>query len=266
MFKKINGDLCYFSEDGTEVKILNELEDVNERVLNLKTNIYGFDKEIEKLIKGLLRFKKSNVLLIGKTGVGKSTLVEKLALRLNSGCVPEQLRGKKIYELFLNTTISGTKYRGEFEAKVDNILKSVKEDEDVILFIDEIHNIMGLGGGAETQGMSLAETLKPYLARDQITLIGATTIEEYKRYIQKDNALDRRFYKVEIKEPSKDEVIKMLLENKQKYENHYDIRLKVEDIEKIVKKSKRLKGNYPDKAFDVLEEYCYELKQKSKEN
>ena len=228
------------------IEDFNELEDVSIRVGKDKCKIIGFDKELKELEKGLCRLKKPNVLLVGEPGVGKTALVEKFAKLLTVGNVARNLRGKKVYELYLNNTIAGTRYRGDFEEKIVNILNVIEKSENVILFIDEIHNIMGLGAGKDNGGMPMSDTLKPYLARGIITVIGATTKEEYEKYIKPDKALNRRFYKVNIKEPSKEDTLKMLMENKQ--------------IISILKKSRKREGYFPDKAFDELETYCYDKK------
>lgn len=239
---------------------IEELININSQPKNFDC-IFGLDKETEELIKGLSRHKKSNVLIIGKAGIGKTTLVENLAKKIKNNEVPKNLKNKKIYELSLNTTVAGTRYRGDFEEKVRNILEIVSKQKNIILFVDEIHNILNLGGAEGA--MSLGETLKPFLARNKITLIGATTTKEYNKTIHRDSAFDRRFYKMKMKEPKTKDVIDILKSNKKEYEKHYSINLDDADIVRVVLKSKRRKGTFPDKAFDELEEYCY-LLQKSK--
>ena len=232
------------------------LTNLNDYVKENKIINYGMEEEVEKLIQGLMRYKKSNVLIIGKAGIGKTALVEKLAERLNSHAVPKVLRNKEIYEMNLNNAVAGTKYRGEFEEKVERVLRLVSHSKNMILFVDEIHNILELGGAEGA--MSFGETLKPYLARNQITLIGATTRKEYEKTIKRDAAFDRRFFKIEMKEPKINDVIKILNSVVKQYEAHYKIRISDEEIKKIVLKSRKRKGCFPDKALDELEEYCYQ--------
>lgn len=233
--------------------------------LNYKSKneiIYGFDEEIKTLIKLLQKYKKPNVIITGKAGVGKTALVEKLAQLIAKGKVPSQLKNKYIYELSLNKTVSGTTYRGDFEKKVEKIIERARGRE-IILFIDEIHNIMGLGGSESNGAMSMSEALKPYLSRNEISIIGATTELEYKKYIKRDTAFTRRFSKMEIKEPKPNVVNSILNESKKLYEKHYKVKLNDEDLKEIVKRAKKRKGTFPDKAFDELEDFCYELSQKN---
>lgn len=244
------------------IEEIKELTNINSQIKK-GNNLYELEEETEKLIKGLLRYKKSNVLIVGKAGIGKTALVENLAKKINEGNVPEKLKNKKIYELSLNTTIAGTRYRGDFEEKVRNILEFVSSKKNIIIFVDEIHNILNLGGAEGA--ISLDETLKPFLARNKITMIGATTTKEYKRTIYKNEAFDRRFSKIKMKEPKLSKVIKILEASKENYEKHYSVNLDDNDLVRVVLKAKRRKGSFPDKAFDELEEYCYYL-QKNKIN
>lgn len=256
-------EMCnnFFDENNTAI-----LDNVNERVSEDVNKLFGFDKELEELIKCLLKLKKSNVLILGKPGVGKTALVEKLAQKINSGNVPKELRYKTIYELSLNSALAGTRYRGDFEKKIDDLLTTIMDNGDIILFVDEIHNLVNCGDvNNNKSSMSFGETLKPYLARNQIQLIGATTMGEYKKYIKNDPAFDRRFSKIIIDEPDMLDVIGMLEINKEQYEKHYDVKLTMNDLTTIVKKAKRKKGVFPDKAFDELEDYCYDLKSKQNE-
>lgn len=241
---------------------INELDNINERVGIDNYKIVGFEKEVEELIKGLSRLKKPNVLILGDAGVGKTALVEKLATKINMGDVPKNLRNKTIYELNLNTTIAGTRYRGDFEKKVQKILDIVTARDDVILFVDEVHNIMDFGKTDKKTGSAipLSETLKPYLARNKITLIGATTTKEYKKHIEPDSAFDRRFYKMTISESCRENIMPILFANRELYETHYGVKLKINDLETVIKNSRKRKGKYPDKALDELEDYCYQLK------
>ncbi len=248
------------------VEDIKEFENINERITTNIYNLVSFDEETEKLIKGLSRLKKSNVLILGEAGVGKTSLVENLASKINIGTVPKRLRNKTIYELSLNSLLAGTRYRGDFEQKVDKILNIVKDDEDIILFVDEVHNFLNCGDVNENKGsIPLGDTFKPYLANNRIRLIGATTLEEYNKYIKPNKAFDRRFYKLILKEPSTNKVLSMLIANQEQYEDYYNVKLSIEDLETVVKKAKRKKGTFPDKAFDELEEYCYALSKKMEE-
>ena len=238
-------------------------ENMNERVGHYKNNIYGFENELEELYRCLSRYKKRNVLLIGKAGVGKTALVEKFCQEINNKNVPNKFKKVVVYELFLNSVLSGTKYRGDMEEKVKSILERVSNDTKVILFVDEIHNLIGLGKSGENGQMSFDETLKPYLARGQITLIGATTEKEYKRYIKNNDAFDRRFNKLYIKEPNLKTTLEILKSYKSEYENYYGIFLRENEFKQILVKSFMRRGNNPDKALDELEDFCYE---RSKDN
>ena len=238
-------------------------DNVNERVLENNIHIFGFDKEIDNLLRGINRYKKHNVLLIGKAGVGKTALVERLAERINNGNVPKAFRDKVIYELSLNSLISGTKYRGDFEQKVEELLNDIIKDKDIILFVDEIHNIMRLGAAKDNGAMSLSETLKPYLARGQITLIGVTTLKEYNKHIRPDFAFDRRFNKIKVNEPSLKTTVDILKSYEKEYEDYYGIDLREKDFYAILLKSMFRRGNYPDKAIDTMEDYCYMLQEKT---
>lgn len=241
------------------------IENMNERVLQFGGTIYGFDKELDTLYHSLNRYKKSSVLLIGKAGVGKTALVEKFCQEINNGKVPKRYKDTVVFELSLNSLIAGTKYRGDFEEKVDEFLSDITDDKDIIIFIDEIHNIMNLGNSDINGAISFSETLKPYLARNRITIIGATTEIEYKKYIKKDSAFDRRFSKIYIGEPSLKTTYDILKSVKKEYENYYGIFLRENELKQIAFKSLFRKGNNPDKALDELEDFCYE-RNKDNEN
>ena len=243
---------------------MNEFENVNDRVTEQSGNLYEYEEETKKLIQGLSRYKKSNVLLIGKAGVGKTALVENLARKINAGDVPNNLKSKQIFELSLNNSIAGTRYRGDFEEKIQYMLECMKDNKDnIIIFVDEIHNIMSFGRSRDNGTISLDEILKPFLARNDVTMIGATTIKEYNKYIKGNAAFDRRFCKLKVNEPKKSTVIEILKKSKSSYEKHYGIHLDDADLIRVVIKSKRRRGVFPDKAFDELEDYCYYL-QKNK--
>lgn len=232
------------------------LRNMNEYVKENNVKNYGFEKEIKGLIKGLSKMKKSNVLLLGKAGIGKTALVEKLCELINEGNVPDYLKDKIILELSLGEALAGTRYRGEFEEKIEKILKFIKNNDNLILFIDEVHNV--LGAGAAEGAIGAGDILKPFMARGNIKIIGATTIEEYSRSIKKNKAMDRRFSKLLMKEPDIHTTINILKQSKKVYENYYNVSLNDKEIILIVFKCKHKKGCYPDKAFDELEDYCYE--------
>ena len=204
------------------------------------------------MIEILLRKKKNNPLLIGVAGVGKSSIVYELARRIKLNLVPNKLLNYKVISLDMSNLLSNTKYRGEFETKLNNIIESVK-NKKIILFIDEIHTIVK-GGGSES-GIDAANILKPYLARDDIKVIGATTIYEYQKYILCDKALSRRFESVLVKEPSIEETKDILLGVKDEYEDYYNIKISESNIDDILELSNKYINNkaFPDKALDLLD-------------
>ena len=217
--------------------------------------VIGRDEEISRVIQTLSRKTKNSPLLLGEAGVGKTSVVEGLALKIASGEAPEFLRNKKIFSLDLAGLISGTKYRGEFEERLKTAVDYAVSDGNIILFIDEIHNIVGAGSTSDGK-FDTAEFLKPMLARGELSVIGATTNEEYTKYIEKDGALERRFQPIEIKEPSVDVAIEILRGIKPVYESHHKIIIKDEAIVSAVKLSDRyVTGRFlPDKAIDLIDE------------
>lgn len=228
-----------------------------------KTIVTGLDKELDELLHNLLRLKKPNAILIGEPGVGKTALVEKLAQAINYKEVPSFLQNIKIYQLSIAEAVAGTKYRGEFEDKVSQIINAVEKRKDIVLFIDEIHTLNGAGGAEGA--IDAGNIFKPFLARGKIKIIGATTTDEYNKYIKTDKALARRFNLITLIEPTKDETINILNSAKIKYEKHFGIKISKKDIENIYKDSTLKSGRMPDIALDALEEYSvnkyYEKKQ-----
>lgn len=216
--------------------------------------VIGRQKEIERVIQILSRRTKNNPCLIGEPGVGKTAIAEGLALKIVSGEVPELLKDKKIYSLDLTGMVAGTKYRGDFEERIKKVIDEVKNAKDVILFIDEVHTL--IGAGSAEGAADAANILKPSLARGELQIIGATTIEEYRKHIEKDAALERRFQPVMVDEPSQEEAIEILKGIKDKYEAHHKVKITDEAIESAVKLSTRYIGDryLPDKAIDLIDE------------
>ncbi len=218
--------------------------------------VIGRDDKINRMIEILLRRTKNNPLLIGDAGVGKTALVEELARRIEKGLVPSSLKNKRILSVSMASLVAGTKYRGEFEERINKMIEEVENSKDIILFVDEIHTIVGAGGAEGA--IDASNILKPYLARGKIKLIGATTKTEYAKYLENDKALDRRFQKVYIEESTKDETVNILLNLKGIYENYHGIEIDDDIIKAIVDLSDRYVniGRQPDKSIDILDEAC----------
>lgn len=218
--------------------------------------VIGRDNEVERLIEILSRRCKNNPLLIGDAGVGKTSIVEELARRIIEGNVPYNLLNKRILTLDMASAVAGTKYRGEFEDRIKKIVNEIEENEDLIIFIDEIHTLVGAGGAEGA--IDASNILKPALARGKMRLVGATTIEEYKKFIEKDNALDRRFQKIIIEEPDKDALKNILTNLKPIYESYHGVKIDDDIIDKIINLSNRyIYDRYePDKSIDILDEVC----------
>lgn len=216
--------------------------------------VIGRDDEIRLVIEILSRRKKNNPILIGEAGVGKTAIVEELSRMISSGEVPNSLKNKRIISLDMATTVAGTKYRGEFEERVNKILKELEDNDDIILFIDEIHTLVGAGGAEGA--IDASNIFKPALARNKMRCIGATTTNEYKKFISGDKALDRRFQKVEVKEPDKQAVKQILLKLRDTYSDFHKTIISDEIIDYIIDLSDRyIKNRYqPDKAIDILDE------------
>ena len=225
--------------------------------------LIGRDKEIDEVINILLRRNKNNPLLIGEAGVGKTAIVEELAKRIVSGNVPNNLKNKKILSLSMASCVAGTKYRGEFEEKLTKIIKEIENNDEIIIFIDEIHTLVGAGGAEGA--IDASNILKPYLARNTIKVIGATTIKEYKETICKDKALNRRFQTVFINENNLDETVNILLKIKNVYENYHNVIIKDEIIKEIVYLTDKYINNRcnPDKSIDILDMVCTKVSLKN---
>ncbi len=245
-------NLDEFSRDLTVSAKNNELDPV-----------IGRETEIERVIQILSRRTKNNPCLIGEPGVGKTAIAEGLAQKIVTGEVPEILKDKRVVTLDLTGMLAGTKYRGDFEDRVKNVLADVKKAGDVILFIDEIHTL--IGAGAAEGAVDAANILKPSLARGEIQLIGATTINEYRKHIEKDAALERRFQPVMVDEPSQEEAVEILFGLRDKYEAHHKIKITDEAIKSAVKLSARYISDrfLPDKAIDLIDEAASRVKIKN---
>ncbi|MGX7068405.1 ATP-dependent Clp protease ATP-binding subunit [Gemella bergeri] len=257
-FKKVD-----VVEDNSEkTKILNSLaKDLTKDALDNKLDpVLARDKEITRMIEILNRRTKNNPVLIGEPGVGKTAIVEGLAQRIVSQDVPSNLLGKRVMVLDMGSLLAGTKYRGEFEERLKNIISEIEEAGNIILFIDEIHTIIGAGG---TEGSADASNiLKPALSRGIIQCIGATTTEEYRKYFEKDAALERRFQPIKVEEPDIENAIMILKGLKHKYEEHHN----VEILDKALETAVKLSSTYipdrclPDKAIDLIDEACSKVK------
>jgi ATP-dependent Clp protease ATP-binding subunit ClpB len=223
--------------------------------------VIGRDEEIRRILQILSRRTKNNPMLVGEPGTGKTAIAEGLAHRIVDGDVPENLKSKQIFSLDMGALIAGAKYKGEFEERLKAVIKEVTNSNgDVVLFIDEIHTLIGAGGG---QGaMDAANILKPALARGELRAIGATTLDEYQKYFEKDKALERRFQKVVVNEPDTESAISILRGIKEKYETHHKVRIKDEAIIAAVELSKRYITNrfLPDKAIDLMDEAASKLR------
>ncbi|MES2133914.1 MAG: ATP-dependent chaperone ClpB [Bacteroidota bacterium] len=224
--------------------------------------VIGRDEEIRRVLQILSRRTKNNPILVGEPGVGKTAIAEGLAHRIIAGDVPENLKSKQVYSLDMGALIAGAKYKGEFEERLKSVVKEViGSNGDVVLFIDEIHTLVGAGGGGEG-AMDAANILKPALARGELRAIGATTLNEYQKYFEKDKALERRFQKVMVEEPSEEDAISILRGIKEKYEAHHKVRIKDEAIIAAVELSQRYISDrfLPDKAIDLMDEAASKLR------
>ncbi len=237
-------------------------KNLNQLALENKLDpVIGRDEEIRRLLQILSRRTKNNPILVGEPGTGKTAIAEGLAHRIVDGDIPENLKDKRIFSLDMGALIAGAKYKGEFEERLKSVIKEVTTSNgDIVLFIDEIHTLVGAGGG---QGaMDAANILKPALARGELRAIGATTLDEYQKYFEKDKALERRFQKVNVDEPDIESAISILRGIKEKYESHHKVRIKDEAIIGAVELSERYITNrfLPDKAIDLMDEAASKLR------
>ncbi|MDI1255251.1 MAG: ATP-dependent chaperone ClpB [Flavobacterium sp.] len=237
-------------------------KNLNELARNGKLDpVIGRDEEIRRVLQILTRRTKNNPMLVGEPGVGKTAIAEGLAHRIVDGDVPENLKGKIVFSLDMGALIAGAKFKGEFEERLKSVVKEVTAAEgDIVLFIDEIHTLVGAGGGEGA--MDAANILKPALARGELRAIGATTLDEYQKYFEKDKALERRFQKVMIDEPDTESAVSILRGIKEKYETHHQVRIKDEAILAAVELSQRYITNrfLPDKAIDLMDEAASKLR------
>lgn len=254
-------------------KLYNELINKNDYEYGINLNEYvknkdyepitGREKELENLIEILLRKNKNNPLLIGEPGIGKTALVESLAYKINNKDVPNELLNKKIISINISKIVSGTRYRGEFEEKLHKLIEHFEQNNNLIIFFDEIHTIVGAGGAEGA--IDASNIIKPYIARNKLKIIGATTTKEYYKSIYNDGALNRRFQTITIKEPSEQETLNILLNSKKYYEKYHNVHITNKQLETIVKLStKYIKDKYnPDKSLDMLDKICSKIKYKS---
>ena len=245
-----------------KLEVLNVGRVLNDQVDRFDA-VIGRDKELNEVIEVLLRKKKSNPLLIGPAGVGKTAIVEELARRINTKDVPLPLMNKRIIEISMGDLVSGTKYRGEFEERLTKIIKEVIKNKEIVLFIDEVHSMVNAGGAEGA--INASDILKPYLARGDLKVIGATTTEEYERFIAKDKALERRFETILVKEPNIEETKEILLGLKPSYEQHHRIKITNENIEDLVTLANKylFKKKNPDKTIDLLDSVCAYVKRRN---
>ena len=244
------------SKDNSSTKNLDKFSrDLTKEALSGKLDpVIGRADEIKRVIQILSRRTKNNPVLIGEPGVGKTAIAEGLAQKIVAGDVPETLRGKRVLALDLTGMVAGTKYRGDFEDRIKNVIEEVKNARDIILFIDELHTI--IGAGAAEGAVDAANILKPALSRGEIQVVGATTLNEYRKYIEKDAALERRFQPVTVNEPTKEEAEEILFGLRDKYEAHHKLKITDEAIKAAVEMSSRYINDrfLPDKAIDLIDE------------
>lgn len=266
LYSEFNYNLTTKKKKKNKKLIIEEMgENLVEKADNLDP-VIGREKEVKRLIEILSRRTKNNPILIGNAGVGKTAIVEELSRMISTNNVPMNLKNKKIINLDMASTVAGTKYRGEFEERLKKIIKEVEENDEIILFIDEIHTLVGAGGAEGA--IDASNIFKPALARNKLRCIGATTLEEYKKYIEQDSALERRFQKIIINEPSKNEVKNILNKIKPIYEKYHNVTISSEIIDIIPElTNKYIFGRYePDKSIDILDEVCAKVSLKENKN
>ena len=260
---ELYGEFSYHLIDSNRYRnkrklLIDELGiDLTKKAMNGELDpVIGREEEVKRVLEILSRRTKNNPILIGEAGVGKTAIVEELARMISNGEVPMPLRNKRIISLDMATTVAGTKYRGEFEERMQKLLKEIEENEDIILFIDEIHTLVGAGGAEGA--IDASNIFKPALSRGKLRLIGATTTEEYKKFIESDRALERRFQKVVIEPPTKQVLKKILMKLKSIYEKYHGVELPEELIDLIMELSGKYiyDRNEPDRSIDLLDEVC----------
>src|SRR4249919_3422488 len=225
--------------------------------------VIGRETEIERIMQILSRRTKNNPVLLGEPGVGKTAVVEGLAAKINSGEVPELLKNKQIYTLDLAALVAGSKYRGEFEERLKKVMKEITQRGDIILFIDELHNLVG--AGAAEGAIDAASILKPALARGELQTIGATTLDEYRKYLERDAALERRFQQIRVDEPTIDQTVKILEGLRERYEQHHRVTITDEALGAAAELADRYISDrfLPDKAIDLIDEAASRMRIKS---
>ena len=251
--EKVKSELRKNIKKHSDLENIDDLTNINTFVKQRKDELVGREEELQLLIESLLRKEKPNALLIGDPGVGKTAIVYQLARLINKGSVPETLKNKTIYELDISNVVAGTKYRGEFEEKLKKIMKKVKDDPNAIIFIDEIHNIIGAGGAEGA--IDASSILKPHLSRGELQCIGATTFDEFVKIFEKEKALERRFQVIKIDESSENETRKILEYLLESYKKFHKIDINDNLIDKIIYYCKHYMPQrfFPDKAIDILD-------------
>ena len=263
---KIRTELKKSIKKKSELDSIDELTNINTFVKTKKEELIGREVELELLIESLMRKEKPNAIIVGDPGVGKTAIVYQLARLINKGLVPEELKQKIIYELSISSVVAGTKYRGEFEEKLNKIFKKIKEDSNAIVFIDEIHNIVNAGGAEGA--IDASSIIKPLLSRGEIQCIGATTFDEYVKIFEKEKALERRFQVINVEETNYTETKDILESLLNSYQKHHKIEINNMLIDKIIYYCKQYMPHrfFPDKAIDVLDCAFVKARQTGKNN
>ena len=265
MLNEVNSEKMPENTNHNSTQALNQFgNDLTKQAREGKLDpVIGRNEETDRVIEILSRRIKNNPCLIGEPGVGKTAVIEGLAQKIINGNIPENLKNKKVISLDITSMVAGAKYRGDFEERVKKCLNEVKKAQDIILFIDEIHTIVG--AGAAEGAIDAANILKPLLARGEIQVVGATTLKEYRKHIEKDQALERRFQPVYIEEPSIQDSIEILKGIRDKYEAHHNVKITDEAIQSAVELSSRYINDrfLPDKAIDLIDEASSKVKLKS---